>query len=80
MNVLKSDVDKVVTRLKLEDSTIKSVNDLIGKTLELSKGPGTGVILDPSRPQDVFDRFWLITNIAPETAMRPNTSTPRCSE
>ncbi|WP_283806368.1 LEPR-XLL domain-containing protein [Bradyrhizobium sp. cf659] len=34
--------------------------DLIDKTLELTQGPGTGVVLDPSRPRDLFDRFWLI--------------------
>ena len=38
-----------------------SFDDFIGKTLELTEGPGTGVVLDSTRPRDLFDRFWLIT-------------------
>src|SRR5262249_46183952 len=53
----------VVAELQAEDSTVTGLADLVGKTLELSKGPGTGVILDPSRPRDLFDRFWLINNL-----------------
>ena len=56
-------VDGVIARLQLEDSTITTFRDLIGKTLELSSGPGTGVVLDSNRPEDVFDRFWLINDI-----------------
>src|SRR5205823_1910394 len=42
---------------------LASVNDLIGLTLEMSKGNGTGVVLDPARPRELFDRFWLISAI-----------------
>jgi len=31
-------------------------------TLEMTKGPGTGVVLDPENPDYFFDRFWLITD------------------
>src|SRR5262249_41574645 len=30
------------------------------KTIELTQGPGTGIVLDPTRPRDLFNRFWLI--------------------
>src|SRR6185369_5794298 len=36
------------------------INDLVGKTIELTEGPGTGVILDANSPSDLFNRFWLI--------------------
>jgi len=49
---------------------------LVGKTLVMSKGAGVDVILDPNRPDDKFDRFWLITGleIIPDDG---NGSTPR---
>ena len=66
MKVLRDDlVNKVIARLTLEDSTITSIQDLVGRTLELSEGPGTGVVLDPLRPEDKFDRFWLINKVVP---------------
>ena len=34
-----------------DDSNIDDLQDLVGKTLELSQGPGTGVVLDPNRPR-----------------------------
>ncbi|MBI3896328.1 MAG: hypothetical protein HY313_10415 [Acidobacteria bacterium] len=40
-----------------------SFADFIGKTLQLTEGPGTGVVRDPSRPQELFNRFWLITAV-----------------
>jgi hypothetical protein len=45
------------------DVDVDSIAKLVGKTIELTKGPGTDVILDPTRPRDLFDRFWLITQI-----------------
>src|SRR5262249_39360432 len=44
---------------------LASINDLIGLTVEMSKGNGTDVVLDPTRPRELFDRFWLSTAIAP---------------
>jgi len=41
---------------------IYDVSDLIGRTLEMTKGPGTGVVLNESNPDQKFDRFWMITN------------------
>ncbi|MCH5375611.1 MAG: hypothetical protein JJ992_16695, partial [Planctomycetes bacterium] len=70
MDVLRTDlVDPadplkgVLARLQQEDSTITSIQDLVGKTIEMSSGPGTGVVLDPRRPEDLFDRFWLIVGV-----------------
>ena len=34
--------------------------------MELSQGPGTDVVLDPTRPEDLFNRFWLIEKITVE--------------
>jgi Ca2+-binding RTX toxin-like protein len=53
-------IDKVAD---LNDPEITDIFGLVGKTIELTKGPGTGVILDPTRPLDLFDRFWLITAV-----------------
>jgi Ca2+-binding RTX toxin-like protein len=63
MTVKLSDLNLVIARLKLEDSNIDSLQDLIDRTLELSQGPGTGLVLDPLRPDDRYDRFWLITKV-----------------
>jgi Ca2+-binding RTX toxin-like protein len=63
MRILATDLDGVVARLTLEDSNITDIQDLVGNTLELSSGPGTGVVLDATRPGDLFDRFWLIVEI-----------------
>jgi len=40
-----------------------SLAGLVGKTFELTQGPGTGVVLDAGRPRDLFDRFWLILDV-----------------
>jgi Ca2+-binding RTX toxin-like protein len=64
MTVRFADLDKVVKRLHdEEDSNITSIQDLVDRTLQLSQGPGTGIVLDPQRPDDKFDRFWLINKI-----------------
>jgi len=39
---------------------------LKGKTLELTKGPGTGVVLDPTKPEEFFDRLWMIVGVVVE--------------
>lgn len=63
MTVELDDLLAVVDRFKAEDPSF-TLQKLIGKTLEMSKGAGTDVVLDPSRPNDKFDRFWLITAVA----------------
>ena len=62
MTVEKQDLDPVVARFKLEDLGF-TLDKLVGKTLQMSGGPGTGIVLDPNRPRDKFDRFWLITSL-----------------
>src|SRR5205823_803981 len=42
---------------------VSSFADLINKTIELTQGPGTGVLLDVNKPRDLFDRFWMITDV-----------------
>jgi Ca2+-binding RTX toxin-like protein len=61
MVVRKEDLDAVVLNLGLTDPEVSEIEDLIGKTLEMTKGPGVGVVLDATRPRDLYDRFWLIT-------------------
>jgi Ca2+-binding RTX toxin-like protein len=61
MTVELADLEAEVAR----DPRLDDVMDLIGRTIEMSGGPGTGVVLDPSRPADLFDRFWLIQDIEP---------------
>src|SRR5262249_12060689 len=61
MTVETQDLQAKVTALA--DPKIKTIADLVGKTLEMTKGPGTGVVLDLARPGDRFDRFWLITAV-----------------
>lgn len=67
MTVLKDDLLAVLKRLNEEDSTVSltDLQDLVDKTLELSSGPGTGVVLDPLNPDDLFDRFWQILSLVP---------------
>src|SRR5688500_7393374 len=43
-------------------TAVAALSELVGKTVELTEGPGTGVILDASRPRDLFNRFWLIVS------------------
>ena len=40
-----------------------SLADFIGKTLELTEGPGTGVVLDAARPLDLYDRFCCFNDV-----------------
>ena len=47
----------------LADVDVDTLAKLVGKTIELTKGPGTDVILDATRPRDLYDRFWLIKQI-----------------
>jgi Ca2+-binding RTX toxin-like protein len=61
MVVATADLIGVIT--KLNDPTIATIEDLVGKTLELTKGPGTGIVLDPSQPNYHYDRFWLINEV-----------------
>jgi Ca2+-binding RTX toxin-like protein len=56
-------VDKDDLLAALADVEVDSLAKLKGKTIELTGGPGTDVILDPTRPRDLFDRFWLITEL-----------------
>ena len=67
MEVLEADLDAVVAALTLEDATITTIQDLIGKTLEMTVGAGTAVVIDANRPRDLFDRFWLITSVTKTT-------------
>jgi Ca2+-binding RTX toxin-like protein len=59
MKVRRVDLEAEVAR----DPGLDSIEDLVGRTLEMSRGPGTGAVLDPERPDDVFDRIWLIEDI-----------------
>lgn len=68
MTVQKSELQAVLERLHSEDGTFSTVDadrfqQFVGKTLELSEGNGTGVVLDPARPDDLFNRFWLIDQV-----------------
>ncbi|QSA97859.1 OmpA family protein [Methylococcus sp. EFPC2] len=72
MTVSLGDLKKALARLELEDSNIGELQDLVGKTLELSRGPGTDVMLDPSRPEDLFNRFWLIDKIVVKVVGNPD--------
>ena len=47
----------------LEGDTLKTIDDLVGLTIEMARGQGLGVVLNPDRPNEVFDRFWLINAI-----------------
>ena len=73
MTVELQDLEQVVEAFKEDNPTFTLVN-LVGKTLEMSKGEGTDVVLDPNRPEDKFDRFWLIRRVemVPDDA-DPNT-------
>jgi hypothetical protein len=65
MTVLKSDLLAVITRLHDEDASVALgvLDELKDKTLELSSGPGTGVVLDLADPENLFDRFWQILEL-----------------
>ncbi|MES2992163.1 MAG: OmpA family protein [Pseudomonadota bacterium] len=57
-----ADLEKVVERFREDDLTF-TLARLVGRTLEMTKGAGLDVVLDPARPEDQFDRFWLIEAI-----------------
>ncbi|MGA8051658.1 MAG: hypothetical protein WCA09_15880, partial [Burkholderiales bacterium] len=61
MTVATSDLQKAIT--ELNDSKITQPTDLVGKTLQITQGPGTGIVLDASQPRNLYDRFWLITKV-----------------
>jgi Ca2+-binding RTX toxin-like protein len=70
MTVLRADLRKVLEDFHGENSNIvvgssnEDLKQLIGKTLEVSSGPGAGTVIDPSRPADLYNRFWQILDLA----------------
>ncbi|HSW25431.1 MAG TPA: hypothetical protein VLJ62_21910 [Burkholderiaceae bacterium] len=42
---------------------LATLADLVGRTLEITSGPGTDLVLNASRPGDLFDRFWMIESV-----------------
>jgi Ca2+-binding RTX toxin-like protein len=48
---------------KVAELGLLSVQELKGLTVEMSEGRGTDVVLDATRPNEKFDRFWLITDV-----------------
>jgi Ca2+-binding RTX toxin-like protein len=63
MTVRLGDLRAVLLELQADDATLETINDLVNKTVEMTKGNGVGAVLDPNRPRDFFDRFWLITAV-----------------
>ena len=69
MTVLRADLQQVLDDFNNENSNIvvgstnQILKQLIGKTLEVSSGPGSGTVIDPSRPDDLYHRFWQILDI-----------------
>jgi Ca2+-binding RTX toxin-like protein/outer membrane protein OmpA-like peptidoglycan-associated protein len=69
MTVLRADLRNVLDDLHGENSNIlvgttnEDLKQLIGKTLEVSSGPGAGTVIDPSRPDDLYNRFWQILDL-----------------
>ncbi|MGA8049240.1 MAG: calcium-binding protein [Burkholderiales bacterium] len=59
-----------------EGDALKTIDDLIGLTVEMARGEGVGVVLNPERPFEAFDRFWLIEAITVD----PNDSDLRILE
>jgi Ca2+-binding RTX toxin-like protein len=54
--------DLEAKRVALE---LASIDELVGLTIEMTRGQGIDVVLRPERPNEKFDRFWLITAIEP---------------
>ena len=71
MIVERGDLDAVVNDFKRDDPTF-TLFKLVDKTLEMSKGPGTDIVLDLNRPEDKFDRFWRITKVEEAFEGDPN--------
>ena len=69
MTVLRADLIEVLEDLNSENSnigiadTLQNLKQFIGKTLEVSSGPGAGTVIDPSRPDDLYHRFWQILDV-----------------
>jgi Ca2+-binding RTX toxin-like protein len=63
MTVETQDLEAFISAL--DDDDITEPTDLEGLTLEMSRGQGVDLVLDPERPDDKFDRFWLIQDVSP---------------
>src|SRR5207247_4167780 len=63
MTVNKADLLAKLPAFADADPPITTIFGLVGKTIELTEGPGTGVLLDPSSPRDLFNRFWVILDV-----------------
>ena len=53
-------IDRMVVDTADLLSVVASLADLTDLTLEMTQGPGTGIVLDPALPLNLYDRFWLI--------------------
>jgi Ca2+-binding RTX toxin-like protein len=69
MRVSKSELLKVIEDMNKEDAsvTLGSLDELKDKTLQIASGPGTGVVLNPLDPKNLYDRFWQILALTPLT-------------
>jgi|GEM_PF-6918000 len=63
MTVNKTDLVNKLPAFAGSNPPINTILDLVGKTIELTQGPGTGIVLDPSDPYSLFNRFWLINGV-----------------
>jgi Ca2+-binding RTX toxin-like protein len=62
MTVKTADLASVLANMNLS-----TVSELAGKTLQLTEGPGTGLVLDPSDPRNLYDRVWMIISATVQT-------------
>ena len=60
MTVYAEDLQAFLAADNAEGNALQTLDDLIGLTIEMARGQGLGVVLNPARPNEVFDRFWLI--------------------
>jgi Ca2+-binding RTX toxin-like protein len=65
MTVYEEDLQAFVDADDAEGDKLETIDDLIGLTIEMARGHGVGVQLNPDRPQEAYDRFWLIEDINP---------------
>ncbi len=65
LEAMKVETADLQTKLLALGFVSTAYDELIGLTVEMSKGQGVDVVLDPTRPKEKFDRFWLITAIDP---------------